>query len=79
MIKNHGLNICKNIEFPDHYEYTNKDIKKILKLSEEMNCKIITTEKDYLRLEKYKIDQIKFIKSDLEIANEENFINSIIS
>jgi len=78
MIKNHGLNICKNIEFPDHYEYTNKDIKKILKLSEEMNCKIITTEKDYLRLEKNKIDQIKFIKSDLEITNEENFINSII-
>ena len=78
MIKNHGFNICKNIEFPDHYEYTNKDIKKILKLSEEMNCKIITTEKDYLRLEKNKIDQIKFIKSDLEITNEENFINSII-
>ena len=78
MIKNHGFNICKNIEFPDHYEYTNKDIKKILKLSEEMNCKIITTEKDYLRIEKNKIDQIKFIKSDLEITNEENFINSII-
>ena len=78
MIKNHGFNICKNIEFPDHYEYTNKDIKKILKLSEQMNCKIITTEKDYLRLEKNKIDQIKFIKSDLEITNEENFINSII-
>ena len=78
MIKNHGFNICKNIEFPDHYEYTNKDIKKILKLSEEMNCKIITTEKDYLRLQKNKIDQIKFIKSDLEITNEENFINSII-
>ena len=78
MIKNHGFNICKNIECPDHYEYTNKDIKKILKLSEEMNCKIITTEKDYLRLQKNKIDQIKFIKSDLEITNEENFINSII-
>ena len=49
-----------------------------LAFSEKMNCKIITTEKDYLRLEKNKIDQIKFIKSDLEITNEENFINSII-
>ena len=33
--------------------YVNDDIEQIIKKSNEMNCKIITTEKDYLRLEKY--------------------------
>ena len=78
MIKNYGFNICKNIEFPDHYIYKKKDIKKILKLSEEMDCKIITTEKDYLRLNQGKIDKIKFIKSDLKIVDEDKLINVII-
>jgi tetraacyldisaccharide 4'-kinase len=48
MLKNYNLNIVKDLEFPDHYKYTNYDINKILKLSADMNCKIITTEKVYL-------------------------------
>ena len=31
MIKNYGLNILKDIEFPDHYNYTVDDIDQILK------------------------------------------------
>ena len=33
---------------------------------QKINCKIITTEKDYLRLEKDKFNEIKFIKSELK-------------
>ena len=39
-----------------------------------LNCKIITTEKDYLRLEKKKKNKIKFIKSELKIIDEEKLI-----
>ena len=45
MLQNYGLNICKNLEFPDHYIYKNEDINKILSISDEMDYKIITTEK----------------------------------
>ena len=78
MLKNYDLNIIKDIEFPDHYKYTNNDINKILKLSIEMNCKIITTEKDYLRLEKNGINKINFIKSDLKIIDEDKLISTIL-
>ena len=78
MLKNYDLNIIKDIEFPDHYKYTNYDINKILKLSIKMNCKIITTEKDYLRLEKDKINKINFIKSDLKIIDEDKLISTIL-
>ena len=39
--------IIKDIEFPDHYKYTNNDIDKILNHAKKLTAKIITTEKDY--------------------------------
>ena len=77
MLKNYNLNIVKDLEFPDHYRYTNYDIDMILKISDDMSCKIITTEKDYLRLEK-KIDKINFIKSDLKIIDEDKLVSTIL-
>ena len=77
MIKNYGLNVVMNIEFPDHYDYTNYDIKKILKKSKKMEAKIITTEKDFYRLEG-RFNEIQVIKSDLQILDEKKLINSIL-
>ena len=77
MIKNYGLNVVMNIEFPDHYDYTNYDIKKILKQSKKMEAKIITTEKDFYRLEG-RFNEIQVIKSDLQILDEKKLINSIL-
>ena len=45
------------LHFPDHHVFTNKDIKKIIRLKEELggeNCTIITTEKDAMRLQAFK-------------------------
>ncbi len=77
MLKNYGLIILKDIEFPDHYKYSRKDLELIINRSKELGCKIITTEKDYLRFQEFKFSEIKFIKSKLEIIDEERFIKSI--
>ena len=78
MLQNYGLDISKNLEFPDHYIYSNEDINKILKISKKMDYKIITTEKDFLRLNNNKRNEIKYIKSDLQIKDEEKLIDSIL-
>ena len=78
MIKNNGLDVIKDIEFSDHYNYRSKDIENILLEAKNLNCRIITTEKDYLRIDNNNFDQINFIKSELQIIDEENFIKSII-
>ena len=78
MIRDYGINVVKDIEFSDHYNFKNKDIDKILDLSKKLNCKIITTEKDYLRIKNSKTDQIKFIKSELKIFDEDKLIKTII-
>ncbi len=77
MLKNYGLNIVEDIEFPDHYNYKNSDIEKIISTSKELNTKILTTEKDFFRLEKKYLDEIKFIKVELKIINENKFIETI--
>ena len=78
MIKKNGLMVIKEFEFPDHYNYTKKDIDKILNYARNLNCKIITTEKDYVRLKKFKTDQIKFIKSELKIIDEQKLLKFIM-
>ncbi len=77
MLKNYDLIVLKDIEFPDHYKYSKKDLEFIISESKRLNCKIITTEKDYLRFENFNLEEIKFIKSRIKIIDEMKFINSI--
>ena len=78
MLKKKGFKIIKEIEYADHYKYTIKDIKKIIEIADKLKSKILTTEKDFIRLGFDEPNKIKFIKSELQIVDEENFINSII-
>lgn len=74
MLKNNKIIINKDIEFPDHYNYSDSDLKNILKISKDNNLKILTTEKDFFRI-RMKLNEIKYIKSRLEISNEKDLIN----
>ena len=78
MVKNYGLKVLKELEYPDHYQYTKKDIEEILNIANNLNCKILTTEKDYFRLNKNYWKKIKFVKSELVMIDEEKLINTII-
>ena len=77
MLKGYGFKIKKDFEFSDHYQYSEKDLNKIFSEAEFLNCKIITTEKDFLRLNGNDDGKIKFIKSELNIIDEEKLIKSI--
>ena len=75
MLKINDINVVKDIEFPDHYKYSTKEIDNIISISKKLDCKIITTEKDYMRLNNN--NEINYIKSELKIINEETFLNNI--
>ena len=78
MLKNNNLKIVDNLEFPDHYEYSKKDLIDIIHNAKKNNAKIITTEKDYLRLDSFDKADILHIKSNLEIFDEENLKKMLI-
>ena len=54
------------------------DISDIKMLAKRENLKIITTEKDYLRLSKKNRKNIKFLKIDLNVKNIKNFSKFLI-
>ena len=49
MLKKNNFKILKEIEYADHYKFT-KDLDEIIDSANQLNCKIITTEKDFIRL-----------------------------
>jgi len=68
----------RDIEFADHYTYTKKDIDLILSEADDLKCEVVTTEKDFLRLENFDTNKIKYIKSELQITDENKLIKYII-
>ena len=68
------IKVIKSIVFPDHYQYTNNDIRKIKQLAKKLKTKILTTEKDFMRIKKNK-KGINFIKINLLIKNKKKLIN----
>ena len=74
---NNNFKVIDEIIFPDHYEYKQEDINKIKLKAKKLNAKIITTEKDYVKLSEKDTDNIDFIEIDLKIKNETDLINLI--
>jgi tetraacyldisaccharide 4'-kinase len=78
MLKNNKLKIVSDLEYPDHYQYSKKDFDEIITNAKKYNAHIITTEKDYLRLENFSRNEILYIKSSLNISDEKNLTNKLI-
>ena len=78
MLKNKNLKIVGDLEYPDHYQYSKKDFYEITNEAKKFNAKLITTEKDYLRLDTFDKTDILFIKSTLQILDENKLTKTII-
>ena len=79
MLKKKKFNILSDLEFPDHFYYKESDLNKIFLKAKKLNAKIITTEKDYLRINQSLLKDIKFIKSELEIMDEDSLTRVLIN
>ena len=77
MLKNNDLKIVDDLEYPDHYQYSKKDFDDIANKAKKYNAKILTTEKDYLRLDYFDKSEVLFVKSTLEIVDEKNLTQTL--
>ncbi len=71
--------IIKEINFPDHYQYKKQDIEKIKLMAENIKAKIITTEKDFVKIPKEYSNNINFLEIDIIIKQENELITFIKS
>jgi len=52
-LKKYGIDVKKELRYPDHFNYTKKDLKKIISTMHYFGCdQIITTQKDWEKLKK---------------------------
>lgn len=79
ILLNNKFNISKEIIYPDHFNYKKVDIDKIKIIANKIGAKIITTEKDYVKISKKDQKNIQFLKVKLKIKNEKTFINYLKS
>ena len=73
------FNIGKKIIYPDHYKLTNIDIKRLIDKAKKENLVLVTTEKDFFRLNNTQRKNIKFLKIELKIKDKKNLKKILIS
>ena len=78
LLQSCGLKIHDKISFPDHYNYTKSEIKKIILRAKNKNLKLITTEKDYFRIKQFGFKKIDYVSIDLKITNNKSFEKEVL-
>ena len=73
-LRKNKIKVIKNINFPDHHNYSYNEISKIKKEAIRLGAKILTTEKDFLRLNLKNRKNIYYAKAKLSIINKVNLI-----
>ena len=79
LVEKNNLKIFKKKIFPDHYQFSKAEIQNILREAEMENYQIIMTEKDYYKINHYKLKKINYLKVSLEIYNKEKLLKKINS
>ena len=73
-LEENGFNVKSTKSFPDHYEYKNRDVDKLISEANSKKLKLITTEKDYVKIndDKKKINVLT-IEIELEVKDKAIF------
>lgn len=77
LLEKNNLNIAQKLVFPDHYKFSKMEILEIIKKAKEEKLKIIMTEKDFYKLNDFKLNGLNYLKILLEIEDKKRFFDRI--
>tara|TARA_B100001059_G_C17810091_1_gene571729 strand:+ start:360 stop:1289 length:930 start_codon:yes stop_codon:yes gene_type:complete len=77
LLEDHNLKIKKRLIYPDHYKFTEKQIKNIIFEAEENDHQIVMTEKDFSKFKHHKTNRLNYLRVSLELKKPENFLKEI--
>ena len=77
LLKDNNIKTTENISFPDHYNYSDDELKNLINKAEKNNSILLTTEKDYYRINDSYKKKIRYIKIKIVIENKNQLINEI--
>jgi len=73
-LENFGLIIKKKKLFPDHHHFDNWEIEKLVKIAENEKIDLVTTLKDFVKIEKKYKDRIIVANLDIDFKNKDQFL-----
>ena len=74
LLKDNDINILEEMSFPDHYNYSDNVLTNLINKAKEKNAILLTTEKDFFRIEENHRKNIKHLTIKVEIENKKQFI-----
>ena len=77
LLKENKLLLEEVIYYPDHYNFPKTELDTLIKRAEVSNSILLTTEKDYFRIDDNYKKNIEFLKIELEIENKNSFVELI--
>ncbi len=79
LLKFENISICKEFNFPDHYKFNKSDLENIINFADKNNAGILTTEKDFMRLDNEFQKKVKFLKIKIQFYDFNKFYKYIVS
>ena len=79
LLDNNHINVTKKLSFPDHHDYTAKELQSLRDQAEKNEAILLTTEKDFLRINENFQKKINCLKIAVDIDNKDQFIKKIKS
>jgi len=77
LLNENGIKILEEISFPDHHNYKKEELINLINKAKDKNAILLTTEKDYLRIDNNYKDSIKYLQIKTKLENESQFIEEI--
>ena len=78
-LEENGINVVSWHAFPDHHPYTDQEIETLKKEAQEKDARLITTEKDFVKINSDLRNNIDVLKIELSISNDDTLTNLIKS
>lgn len=73
-----GGNIVEKVGFSDHYIYSNYDFEQLIKKAKKLNAKLVTTEKDFVKIPEEFKKHINYLPILCKIENLELALQKIL-
>ena len=77
LLEYNKIDVLEKINFPDHHNYLEKELNNLINKSKENNTILLTTEKDYFRIDENYKKNINYLEIEIEIDNKNKFIDEI--
>ncbi len=76
-LKESGLKLVDEMEYPDHHFYTEEELKRILAVASEKSAMVVTTEKDMVKIPAHLHMMVNPVIAKLRVKNIEKLVGMI--